>query len=129
MVFLLAFSFLGQTSHTFPTTHTYTYSPPKSMSGANSSSGHIAYEVMANVQKAELSAYLRDELAGEAHGAQWKSQMRLLVQEALGRRAASGESVDAGDILAEVMPRVRAAVPEDVREGLFRRVAAQLNAS
>lgn len=99
------------------------------MSGANSSSGHIAYEVMANVQKAELSAYLRDELAGEAHDAQWKSQMRLLVQETLGRRAASGESVDAGDILAEVMPRVRAAVPEDVREGLFRRVAAQLNAS
>lgn len=92
-----------------------------------SSSGHVAYEAMTNAQKAALSAYLREELASDMHNSRWKSEMRQLVRETLARRAAAGESVDAGDILAEVLPQVRAAIPENVREGLFRKVAVQLN--
>ncbi|KPA83764.1 hypothetical protein ABB37_01996 [Leptomonas pyrrhocoris] len=91
------------------------------------SSGHVAYEAMTNAQKAELSAYLRNQLTEDSNGPQWTSHMRLLIKETLARRAESGESVDAGDIVAEVLPVVRAAIPGDVREGLFRIVATQLN--
>lgn len=92
-----------------------------------SSSGHVAYEAMTNAQKAELAAYLREELVGDGKNAQWKSEMQSLIRESLARRAASGESVDAGDIMAEVLPRARAAIPESVREGLFRKVILQLD--
>lgn len=92
------------------------------------SSGHVAYEAMTNAQKAELAAYLRDRLADEQDGSQWRANMTQLIQASLSRRAASGESVDAGDILDEIMPQIRASIPAEVREGLFRRIAAQLNA-
>ncbi|KPI85371.1 hypothetical protein ABL78_5552 [Leptomonas seymouri] len=93
-----------------------------------SSSGHVAYEAMTNAQKAELSAYLHDQLTSGSSGSQWQSHMRLLIKESMVRRATSGESMDAGEVLEEVLPQVRAAIPDDVRQGLFRRVTAQLNA-
>jgi hypothetical protein len=98
------------------------------MSGS-SGSGLVSYEAMTNAQKAELSAYLREQLAQEATNLQWHAEMRRLVKETMARRAASGASMDAGDVIAEVMPLVRAAIPASVREGLFRRVVTQLNAT
>ncbi|KAK7201409.1 Transcription factor e(y)2 [Novymonas esmeraldas] len=89
--------------------------------------GRIAYEALTNAQKAELAAYVRQELDGADSSSPWRLQMQALIRHAIARRAASGAPLDAGDILDEVMPDVRSAIPREVREGLFRRVASQLN--
>ncbi|CBZ23607.1 conserved hypothetical protein [Leishmania mexicana MHOM/GT/2001/U1103] len=89
--------------------------------------GHIAYEALTNAQKAELAAWVRSQLDGTNGTSQWRRHTQEMIRQAMARRAASGAPLDAGDILEEIMPHVRAAIPPEVREGLFRRVAAQLH--
>ncbi|KAG5507529.1 hypothetical protein JIQ42_07827 [Leishmania sp. Namibia] len=89
--------------------------------------GRIAYEALTNAQKAELAAWLRDELDGRSGASQWRRHTQEMIRQAMARRAASGAPLDADDILDEIMPSIRCAIPAEVREGLFRRVAAQLH--
>lgn len=91
-----------------------------------SEDGQIAYEALTNAQKAELAAYVRGELDGTSGPSAWRTYVQALIQQSLARRAVAGDPLDAGDVLHELMPQIRAAVPAEVREGLFRRVTSQL---
>ncbi|CAC9447251.1 Transcription factor e(y)2 [Leishmania donovani] len=89
--------------------------------------GHVAYEALTNAQKAELAAWVRNQLDSTNGASQWRRHTQAMIRQAMARRAASGAPLDAGDILEEIMPHVRSAIPPEVREGLFRRVTAQLH--
>ncbi|GET85988.1 hypothetical protein, conserved [Leishmania tarentolae] len=110
--------------------HTHTHAerlPYMCVMATSAEDGQIAYEALTNAQKAELAAWVRSQLDTENGASQWRRNTQEMIRQALVRRAASGASLDGGDILEEIMPHVRSAIPPEVREGLFRRVTAQLH--
>ncbi|CAJ1017092.1 Transcription factor e(y)2, putative [Leishmania guyanensis] len=88
--------------------------------------GRVAYEALTTAQKAELAAWVREKLDKTNGASQWRQYTQEMIRQAMARRAASGVSLDAGDILDEIMPHIRSAIPPEVREGLFRRVTTHL---
>ncbi|CAJ02172.1 conserved hypothetical protein [Leishmania major strain Friedlin] len=109
-------------AHTHAEILTYTHAMATS-----AEDGHVAYEALTNAQKAELAAWVRNQLDSTSSASEWRRQTQAMIRQAMARRAASGAPLDAGDILDEIMPHVRSAIPPEVREGLFRRVTAQLH--
>ncbi|KAG5511253.1 hypothetical protein JKF63_07195 [Porcisia hertigi] len=88
--------------------------------------GRVAYEALTSAQKAELATWVRCELDSTTSVSPWRRSVQEMIHEVMARRASSGASLDASEIINEIMPRVRSAIPPGVREGLFRRVTAQL---
>ncbi|RNF12585.1 uncharacterized protein Tco025E_06435 [Trypanosoma conorhini] len=94
--------------------------------GGPLSSGARVYEEMSNVQKQLLRDYLSSKLGATSD---WRRVVSRRVEEVVRRRARSGESLDAHDVVGEVLPFSRSIIPAEVREGLFRHIAGALRLS
>ncbi|CCW61050.1 unnamed protein product [Phytomonas sp. EM1] len=90
---------------------------------ADSTGGVRAHEGLRSDRKASLSGYLRTQTEGSE---EWATSLGSLAKSTIARRVCCNESLDAGAIVGEVAPIVRARMPEETREGLFRRAAAAL---
>ncbi|PWU85402.1 hypothetical protein C4B63_163g43 [Trypanosoma cruzi] len=88
------------------------------------SSGARIYEEMSNVQKQLLRDYLSCRLGTASN---WRKAVSQRVEEVIRRRAQSGESLDAHDVVGEVLPFSRSIIPSEVREGLFRQISDALH--
>ncbi|KEG13968.1 hypothetical protein DQ04_00691140 [Trypanosoma grayi] len=89
--------------------------------GDSASVGARIYEGMNNVDKQMLREYLVRELSSGSGS--WREVVSQRVVEVVRRRAQCGESLDAHDVIDEVLSFSRSIIPAGVREGLFRRVS------
>lgn len=96
------------------------------------------WEQLSNVQKCTLTSFLESELCvpllpskaalgseivHEESEVSWKQFLIEVVRDVVARRAERRESLDAHDIIAEVLPIAQSKIPTSTREGLFRLVS------
>lgn len=73
---------------------------------------------------AHISSAISQSSSGsrEVEGAKWATVIRTKINEVIQRRAEQGDSLDASDVVDEVLPMAIATIPIEVRKQLFQKV-------
>eukprot|EP00388_Colpodella_angusta_P030363 GDKK01019330.1.p1 GENE.GDKK01019330.1~~GDKK01019330.1.p1 ORF type:complete len:130 (+),score=22.46 GDKK01019330.1:53-391(+) len=75
--------------------------------------------LMAHIASAVASSSTDDSHSG---GAKWTTVVRGKIAEIIQRRQEEGESLDASEVVDEVLPMAIASIPVEVRKQLFAKV-------
>lgn len=99
--------------------------------------GERVFNRLSAAEKDALMGYLSEAVAAADGSARvgagspsekWTVVVKAKINECIQRRQAEGEGLDASDVVDEVLPLAIAAIPEEVRRGLFIRLRKMLTA-